>query len=273
VTASDNQGGSGNTTVPVTVVASTNHVPTVTAGRTPTGTITSGTAVNFTAAGTDTDGDTLSYTWDFGDGTPGSTAQNPTHTYTATGTFAAKVTVNDGKGGNNNDTLSVTVVAPNQNPTVSITRNPTGNVTTGTSVAFTATATDPDGDPLTYAWDFGDGGTSTQQNPSHPYSTAGTYSAKVVVSDGHNGTATSNPLSITVTPGGSCPPGFRDDFNGTALDASWTVLRPDATDGGIVVGGGTAAIPTGTGDIYQTTNTGTNFVLRTAPSGAFTVTA
>jgi PKD repeat protein len=362
VTASDNQGGSGNTTVPVTVVASTNHVPTVTAGRTPTGTITSGTAVNFTAAGTDTDGDTLSYTWDFGDGTPGSTAQNPTHTYTATGTFAAKVTVNDGKGGNNNDTLSVTVVAPNQNPTVSITRTPTGNVTTGTSVAFTATASDPDGDPLTYAWDFGDGGsstqqnpshpystagtysakvvvsdghngtatsntlsitvtaanqnptvsitrtptgdvttgtsvaftatasdpdgdtltyawdfgdggTSTQQNPSHPYSTAGTYSAKVVVSDGHNGTATSNTLSITVTPGGSCPPGFRDDFNGTALDASWTVLRPDATDGGIVVGGGTAAIPTGTGDIYQTTNTGTNFVLRTAPSGAFTVTA
>jgi PKD repeat protein len=361
VTVSDNQGGSGNTTVPVTVVASTNHAPTVTAGRTPTGTITSGTAVAFTAAGSDSDGDTLTYSWDFGDGSSNSTSQNPTHTYSATGTFAAKVTVSDGKGGNNSDTLSVTVVAPNQSPMVSITRNPTGNVTTGTSVAFTATASDPDGDPLTYTWDFGDSGTSTQQNPSHPYSAAGTYSAKVTVSDGHGGTATSNTLSITVTAanqnptvsasrnptgdvatgtaiaftatgsdpdgdtltytwdfgdsgsgtgaaashtyttagsytakvtasdgkggsasatlpitvttGGSCPPGFRDDFNGTALDSSWTVLRPDATDGGIVVSGGTAALPTGAGDIYQTTNTGTNFVLRTAPSGAFTVIA
>jgi PKD repeat protein len=362
VTAADNQGGTKSATVPVTVVASTNHAPTVTAGRTPTGTITSGTAVNFTAAGTDSDGDPLTYAWEFGDGGT-STQQNPTHTFATTGTFAAKVTVSDGKGGNGSDTLSVTVVAPNQNPTVSITRNPTGNVTTGTSVAFTATASDPDADPLTYTWDFGDSASSTQQNPSHSYSTAGTYSAKVTVSDGHGGTATSNTLtivvtqanrnptasitrtptgnivsgtavsftttasdpdgdtltytwdfgdgtaassaqnpthtytgtgtysakvtvndghggtvtsntlSITVTDGTTCPPGFRDDFNGTALDASWSVLRPDATDGGIVVGGGTVAIPTGVGDIYQTTNTATNIVLRTAPSGAFTVTA
>ena len=45
---------------------------------------------------------------------------------------------------------------------------------TGTAVNFTATGADADGDTLTYAWDFGDGGTSTAQNPSHTYTTGGT---------------------------------------------------------------------------------------------------
>ena len=59
----------------------------------------SGTAVAFTATGTDADGDTLTYAWDFGDTTPASTQQNPSHTYAAAGTYTAKVTVSDGKGG------------------------------------------------------------------------------------------------------------------------------------------------------------------------------
>ena len=67
-------------------------------------------------------------------------------------------------------------------------RTPTGDVTTGTALAFTATGTDPDGDTLTYAWDFGDGTTSSAQNPSHAYLTAGSYTARVTVSDGRGGT-------------------------------------------------------------------------------------
>ncbi len=249
-----------------------NQPPTVTAGRTPTGNVDTGQNVSFTAAGTDPDNDTLTYTWDFGDGTPTSTTQNPTHAYTTAGTYSAKVTVSDGKGGSDDDTLSITVTQPNRAPTVTAGRTPTGGVTTGQSIAFTATASDPDGDPLTYSWDFGDSTpNSTSQNPAHSYSAAGTYSAKVTVSDGKGGTA-NDTLSITVT-GTSCPPGYRDDFNGTALDASWSVLRPDATDGGVVVGNGVVTLPTGAGDIYQTTNTATNLVMRTAPSGSFTVTA
>jgi PKD repeat protein len=270
VTVSDGHGGSATDTLSVTVTQA-NRNPTVTAARTPTGSIASGTAVDFTATGSDADGDTLSYSWDFGDsGT--SPAQNPTHTYVGAGTYSAKVTVSDGKGGSGTATLSITVTAPNQNPTVSASRTPTGDTTTGTPVAFTATGSDPDGDTLTYAWDFGDSSSGTGATASHTYTNAGAYTAKVTVSDGKGGTASAT-LAITVTGNSTCPPGFRDDFNGTALDSSWTVVRPDATNGGVVVGGGTVSIPTGTGDIYQTANSATNIVLRTAPSGQFTMIA
>jgi glucose/arabinose dehydrogenase len=52
--------------------------------------------VNFTSSGSsDPEGDDLAYLWDFGDDTPMSDAPNPTHTYTADGTYTAKLTVSD----------------------------------------------------------------------------------------------------------------------------------------------------------------------------------
>ena len=89
-------------------------------------------------------------------------------------------------------------IAPgNRPPTVTVSRNPAGNAAVNAAVGFTATASDPDGDTLTYAWDFGDGGTSTAQNPTHVYTDAGTYAAKVTVSDGNGGTADATS-SVTV---------------------------------------------------------------------------
>ena len=64
-----------------------------------------------------------------------------------------------------------------------------GTIGAGDAVEFTATATDADGNPLTYAWDFGDSSPRVdEQNPSHTYNTPGTYTAKVTVSDGKGGT-------------------------------------------------------------------------------------
>ncbi len=77
------------------------------------GTPLSGTAplaVAFSSAGSsDPDGDTLSYSWEFGDGTPNSTAANPSHTYTTPGTYTAKLTVSDGKGNSDSKTVAVEV--------------------------------------------------------------------------------------------------------------------------------------------------------------------
>ena len=184
------------------------------------------------------------------------------------GDYAAKVTASDNQGGSNSQTLNVHVTQANRNPTVTASRTPSGDVAAGSAVAFSATASDPDGDTLTYLWDFGNGNTSTQQNPSYTYINAGTYTAKVTVSDGQGGTDTST-VAVTVT--GTCPPGaYRDDFNGTSLAPSWTVIRPSAT---MVVGGGVVSVPGASGDIYEGTNTATDIVLRPMASGAVTITA
>ena len=66
-------------------------------------------------------------------------------------------------------------------PTVTALRNPGGDVQPGDPVAFTATGTDPDGDTLTYAWDFGDGGTATTKDAMHTYTEVGVFHAKVTV--------------------------------------------------------------------------------------------
>ncbi len=63
---------------------------------------------------------------------------------------------------------------------------------------FTVEATDPDKDPPFYLWDFGDGGTSTEQNPSHNYVKAGNFIPKVTVSDNKGGEVNCFPFSLSL---------------------------------------------------------------------------
>ncbi len=87
----------------------------------------------------------------------------------------------------------------NQAPTVSALRNPGGDVQPGDPVAFTSVASDPDGDTLSYAWDFGDGASATTKDAMHTYTDVGVYYAKVTVKDGKGGTD-SDLVKVTVTP-------------------------------------------------------------------------
>ncbi len=98
--------------------------------------------------------------------------------------------------------VAIRYAAGNQAPVARI----VADRTTGAAplnVAFDGTtSTDADGDALTYAWDFGDGTTSTASKPSKTYSTAGTYVARLTVSDGRGRTGTT---TLTITAGNSAP--------------------------------------------------------------------
>jgi PKD repeat protein len=146
--------------------------------------------VRFSAAGSDADGDQLTYLWEFGDGQR-SFRQNPTHVYQQPGQYSAKVTVTDGNGGSASATVAVTVTNPpgNAAPTVRAAAEPGSERLT---VRFSAAGIDPDGDPLAYAWDFGDGDVAYGERAVHTYDERGTYTARVTVTDprGATGTAT-----------------------------------------------------------------------------------
>ena len=96
-----------------------NGIPTPRASATPS----SGSApltVQFRGdTSTDPEGTALSYDWDFGDGTPHSSAANPSHTYASNGTYTARLTVDDGTGRNPSTTVSVQV-GNNNAPTATI---------------------------------------------------------------------------------------------------------------------------------------------------------
>jgi PKD repeat protein len=208
-------------------------------------------AVAFSANGADPEGQTLTYSWDFGDGST-SLRQNPDHTYMEPGTYTAKVTVKDSKGATGTATVQIVVNNPPGNvaPTVHAAGDPTAGKPP-LAVQFSATGTDPDGDTLTYAWDFGDGGTSLLQNPSHTYTTAGTYTAKVTVSDGRGGTATDTvavtignrapSVTLTATPtSGKAPLTVAFTANGSDPDGDALTYTYDFGDGSKATSGRTA---------------------------------
>ena len=84
------------------------------------------------------------------------------------------------------------------NPPVAVIGFTARTVNEGTAVFFNGSgSTDPDGDPLTYAWDFGDGVTDTGVGPVHKYLDNGTYTVKLTVDDGFGG-VTSTTATVVV---------------------------------------------------------------------------
>ncbi len=99
--------------------------------------------VQFSSAGSnDPENETLSYSWNFGDGTPVSTAANPSHTYSTNGTRTATLTVSDPNG---SGTATVQVIVGNLAPTATITA-PTSAFTyrVGDVISFSGSANDPE---------------------------------------------------------------------------------------------------------------------------------
>jgi cellulose 1,4-beta-cellobiosidase len=150
---------------------------------------TSGTlTVDFDASGSyDPDGDQLTYHWDFGDGDT-DTGRRPSHIYDTPGEYGVILKARDIHGATGSHTEQIQVTAPgNTPPDASFTADPTSGRAPLT-VNFDATGSnDPDGDELTYHWDFGDGETDTGETTSHIYSSSGTYTVELTVTDADQG--------------------------------------------------------------------------------------
>lgn len=176
--------------------------------------------VQFTDAST---GNPITWEWNFGDGSSKSTTKSPSHIYSEAGTYTVTLTVSDGVTSDSED-KSITVKEKIVVPVV--TANFKSDVTSGKvplTVKFTDTSS---GGPTSWKWNFGDGNTSTSQNPVHIYSTVGTYSVTLTAT---NGTA-SDYITKSITAEGNGPTA---SFTASSLEgeAPLTVQFADTSSG------------------------------------------
>lgn len=173
--------------------------PSPTAAFTSTSPVCLGSAVSFTDASVSNGSTISSWTWDFGDGTS-ATTQNPSHIYTAPGTYTAKLTV----------AAAGACLPSSVTHTVTINALPTPAFTTSTpncagkAVTFTDQSVDNGNSITTRLWDYGDGSTETRTSNAaftHTYTTAGTYTIKLTLTNATNCTQTiSKTLVISPLP-------------------------------------------------------------------------
>lgn len=136
------------------------------------------------SASKDSDGDFLTYSWDFGDGTS-SKGFKVSHTYAKTGTFPVTLTVDDGKGLSNSISKASIKVKINSAPIAKIEAKK--NVCAGESVIFDASKSeDDDKNLLKFSWDFSDGTKAEGINPVHTFKKAGFYTIRLTVEDNSN---------------------------------------------------------------------------------------
>lgn len=172
-----------------------------------------------------------SWSWTFGDGGT-STLRNPSHQYTAAGTYTVALTATNAYGSNTlTKTGYITVSAPPTNPPVAAF---TGTPTSGTiplTVAFTDQSTNT---PTSWSWTFGDGGTSTLQNPSHVYTTAGTYTVALTATNAYGSNTLTKTGYITASAVTQQCDDFTGDYTGWAnATGTWSIssntLRGNST--------------------------------------------
>lgn len=116
----------------------------------------------------------LSYTWDFGDGSATGNAIDTMHTYASAGAYTATLT--DTIYGWTSTCADVANVSLGGTPTAAFTSSVNGLIASFTNGSST-------GPTPSYLWDFGDGNTSTQSDPSHTYAAAGVYTVCLVATD------------------------------------------------------------------------------------------
>lgn len=147
------------------------------------------------AASSDTDGEVVHYSWDFGDGTQASGAL-VSHIYMHSGGYVAHLIVTDDSGASNSTAVNVSV--QNRLPEAALVG---GNASqfAGDPLMFDGSrSTDSDGRIVLYSWDFGDGKTENGSLISHIYDLPGTYDVKLTVTDDSGGSTTANMTVVII---------------------------------------------------------------------------
>ena len=184
--------GSNPPTITTKVISVLNQAPTPII--TSVDTVDKNVSMSFDASlSTDSNGDPLTYSWDFGDGSLAATSANVNHTYTKGGSYTVTLSVNDGE---TSSSTSKIITVANQAPIVVLTSDDT--IDSNTNTVFDASlSTDPNNDALTYQWIFGDGRPmGTGATVSHTYTLSGTYNLTLNVYDGETVTTVSKVITV-----------------------------------------------------------------------------
>jgi len=222
-----------------------------------------GDRIQFDASGSsDPDGRIVSYEWDWeSNGSYDTNVTSPTieHTSSTSGAQRVSLRVTDDQGATGSVTQTVDV-GERQAPQALFTFSPS-QPSVLDSVRFSDTSSDADGQVVSWKWEFGDGTTSADRNPTHTYSRKGTFTVKLTVTDSNGLTGTkSQTLSVVNLPPDAsftCEPqtsvvgqsvrfdgsastdrdgtisSYAWDFNGdgktesTGMEAAWTFLEAE----------------------------------------------
>jgi len=160
-------------------------------------TVNAGDKVNFDGSRWTASVDIVKYQWDYeNDGIWDAEGATASYTYNTAGTYTVALKITDSLGMTSTDTLNVKVKTK---PTSAFVYSPstTPHPTTLDTIQFTDTSTIIGGTLTSWHWDFGDGATSTDRNPTHKYSQGGSYAVTLRVT-GNDGEQNSNSTYITV---------------------------------------------------------------------------
>ena len=163
-----------------------------------------GSAIAFDGSGSsDEDGDALTYAWDFGDGSTG-TGVAPSHSYAQDGSYSVTLKVTDAHGAESSVTRSVTV----SNAPPVVTSIGAGNIVSGGTATVAASFTDPGAfdNPWTYRFTWSDGAVEQRTtevrgsvSATRSFTTAGTYTVSITVTDDDGGTSASRTATFQVS--------------------------------------------------------------------------
>ena len=276
VTVTDAAGQSSTATSQVAVTSSS--PPTASLAVTPSSGIAPLAVTADASASTAGSAAIATYAFDFGDGSavvgPQSGATTG-HTYGSAGTYTAKVTVTDAAGQSSTATSQVAVTSSSP-PTASLAVTPSSGIAPLAVTADASASTAGSAAIATYAFDFGDGsavvGPQSGATTGHTYGSAGTYTAKVTVTDaaGQSSTATSQVAVTSSSPPNLVGnPGFETNTAGWNTSGSGSTVTLTRVSGGHSGGWSAALANTGTVSGTCALNDSPNWVTATA-AGTYT---